>query len=97
MTTVCYHITLAQGKWKHAATPAALRRLLGGVLSSGLLSIEFASINIPSDVQVECEVVVQLDVSWGHSEVVRDNIYAALLKKFRPEYESMIEVEVYDG
>ena len=33
---------------------------------------------------------------YGHAEAVRDRIAEALLGRFRPEYESMVEMEVVE-
>jgi hypothetical protein len=47
------------------------------------------------DVAFEIEAVVTTD--WSDQENVSDTIIEAVLYRFEPEYESMIEVEVEDA
>ena len=58
----------------------------------------------PVLVSVECDeaddeaLVAEVEVltRYCHAEIIRDDIIETLLRRFRPEYESMVEVEVLD-
>ena len=51
-------------------------------------------------VEPDPDVVLQLELTactgwtYGHEEAVRDRIAEALLRRFQPEYESMVEIEI---
>jgi len=49
------------------------------------------------DVLFEVALTVDADLDWGNHENVSDRIIERLLRRFEPEYESMVEVEVEDA
>jgi hypothetical protein len=86
------NVTLSMGRWQTMPTLAAVNNILEFYFGSELQEVE--------TVEPEPDTVLQLDVtactgrSYGHEEAVRDRIAEALLRRFQPEYESMVEVEI---
>jgi hypothetical protein len=86
------NVILSEGHWQTRPTPAAVNNILEFYFKTRLESVEF--------VEPEPDALLQLEVQactgWGcgHEEAVRDRIASALLRRFRPEYESMVEVEI---
>ena len=92
MNPVQCTVTLSTGRWQTVPTLAAVRNILELYFRSKLQAVEA--------VEPKPDAVLQLDVTactgwgYGHEEAVRDRIVEALLRRFRPEYESMVEVEI---
>lgn len=90
----CY-ISMYDGNWRRPPSQKEVRSVLETAFpphsDDCLVSIEF--VEPEEDVRVQAEVVVSHP--WYHEEVVQDKIIERLLKRFDPEYESMIEVEVW--
>ena len=57
-----------------------------------LASVEFEE---PNEDEALVAVAVVL-TRYCHAEIIRDDIAEAVLRHFRPEYDSMVEVEVLD-
>lgn len=88
MNRVVCRITLAEGVWQERPTPWAVRRVLRPRTVRGAM----AALTFEEGEGLVAEAVVF--TRYCHAEIIRDNIVAALLKGFQPEYESMVEVEV---
>lgn len=94
MNRTHYIAHLADGSWQVKPTPAVVRDILNSAFPDGgddsLLSVQEA------DGESDTAFAVTVDARWKHAEAVRDCIAEALLRRCRPEYESMVEVEVLD-
>lgn len=101
MNRVVCRITLADGAWENYPTEQTVEAALE------LTFPHYADTPVsrgPVLVGVECDepdddaLVAEVEVltRYCHAEVIRDDIIEAMLHRFRPEYESMIEVEVLD-
>jgi len=86
------NIALATGRWRTRPTLAAVRNILGFYFGRALLAVD--AVESEPDVVLQLEVTAYLGWGYGHEEAVRDRIAEALLRRFRPEYESMVEVEI---
>jgi len=83
-------ILLFDGRWERKPTRKSIERTLR--VFKQIVELEFPTPE--EDVLFEIEVVVDADLDWGDHENVSDRITERLLRRFEPEYESMIEVEV---
>jgi hypothetical protein len=95
VTCIIFHVVLNKGKWRRqAATEANLREQLERFFKDDFGNISF--IESPDD-----DVAVEVDVSTFyedgddlHAESLRDCLIQRLLRCMKPEYDSMVEVEV---
>jgi len=87
------HVALGAGQWSRAVTPALVRDQLAHALGNRLGSVEFYT---PADNETLVEAEVVVFSRDAHCELARDTVIEALLKRLKPEYDSMVEVEVLD-
>lgn len=95
MNRVSCTIILYEGQWRRKLAEDVLRAALNRVVfgDCSLVELEF----VPPDEDVAFEIEVVVATRWSDEEHVRDRIIEGLLRRFEPEYESMIEVEVRDA
>ena len=94
MNPVRCNVTLATGRWRTRPTLAAVRNILGLYFGRALQAVE--AVASEPDVVLQLEVTACMGWGFGHAEAVRDRIAEALLGRFQPEYESMVEMEVVE-
>ena len=94
MNPVRCNITLTSGRWQTRPTLAAVRNILGFYFGRALQAVD--AVESEPGVALQLEVTAYLGWGYGHEEAVRDRIAEALLRRFRPEYESMVEMEVVE-
>jgi hypothetical protein len=96
---VC-HIQLSGGNWGIRPTPAQIRRSIphGRWHDAVLCRLDFEA---SDDTDVLLAVEAEFKAYWSpvgaHVEALRDELMTALLQRFQPEFESMVEVEVLDA
>jgi hypothetical protein len=89
VTHVLCEIVLAKGRWEHPLTPARLRSMLKWRFKKGLLDVTFHAPAEENAVEMEISVAGDEDAcDWA-----RDAVFETLLR-FKPEYESMIDVSL---
>ena len=96
---VC-HIQLSEGNWGLRPTPAQIRKSIPhGRWHDAVLSR--LSFEDPDDADVLLAFEAEFKAYWSfvgaHVEALRDELFTALLQRFQPEFESMVEVEVLDA
>jgi hypothetical protein len=96
---VC-HIRLSAGNWGLRPTPAQIRKSVPhGRWHDAVLSR--LSFEDPDDADVLLAFEAEFKAYWSfvgaHVEALRDELFTALLRRFQPEFESMVEVEVLDA
>ena len=94
MNPVRCNIALATGRWRTRPTLAAVRNILGLFFGRALQTVE--AVASEPDVVLQLEVTAYVGCGYGHAEAVRDRIAEALLGRFQPEYESMVEMEIVE-
>ncbi len=94
MNPVQCNVTLTTGRWQTTPTLAAARNILGLYFGRALQAVE--AVESEPDVVLQLEVTAYMGWGYGHAEAVRDRIAEALLGRFQPEYESMVEMEVVE-
>ena len=92
MNPVRCNIALSRGRWQAVPTLAAVHNILGFYFGSRLQEVE--AVEPDPDAVLQLEVTACTGWTYGHEEAVRDRIAEALLRRFQPEYESMVEVEI---
>jgi len=92
MSLVRCNVALSEGRWKTVPTLAAIRNILGFYFRENLESVE--ALEPQPDAMMQLEMDIHTDYGYGHEEAVRDRIVLALLRRFKPEYESQVEIEV---
>jgi hypothetical protein len=95
MDRVSCTIILYEGQWRKKPSEHALRTALKRAVAGDCSLVELEFVPPSEDIAFETEVVVATE--WSDEEHVRDRIIEGLLRRFEPEYESMIEVEVCDA
>jgi hypothetical protein len=99
---VC-RLVLSDGLWGRVPSKETVAAALGLAFPShvdgwgarnrpSLASVEFEE---PNEDEALVAVAVVL-TRYCHAEIIRDDIAEAVLRHFRPEYDSMVEVEVLD-
>jgi len=84
---VC-EVALSKGRWARCPSPGRVRKKLRRIFGDSLLAVTFRE---PADDNlIEAEVRVN---AWMTFERVSDIIFRAFLG-WKPEYESMVEVEI---
>ncbi len=94
MSLVCCNVALSEGKWQTKPTLAAVNNILNFYFGSNLEWVEV--VEPDPDVMLQVEVAAHTGLGYGHEEAVRDRIVLALLRRFKPEYESQVEIEIVD-
>ena len=103
MSRVVCRIVLAEGKWRTRPSGRGVRELLrtifprpaGEEAPSQPPMLARLRFDEPGEDEVLVAEVVVRPHHW-HCEIIRDEIVEAFAACFRPEYESMIEVEVIE-
>jgi len=88
MRNIRLHIVLAKGHWKHCITSAYLKTLLDNKTITEL------KIQSP-DADSLCDFILGY-VRDDDDDYLADGVYRALIHRFQPEYESMVDVSVED-
>lgn len=88
MSFVACEIALSKGCWSRYPSSARVRRELQRVFEDSLLAVTFRDPG--NDNAIEADVGVD---GWETCERICDIIFGAFLR-WKPEYESMIEVEI---
>lgn len=94
MNRIRCQVSLYDGRWKMLPTWEAVRNVMEHcVPRKRENALDYAE-KMNSDSETLLQFAVVMTTRWKHSEAVRDRIVEVLLRRFQPEYESMIEVEV---
>ena len=94
MSGTRFNITLSEGRWKTLPSERAARRLLAHfAFRRGEIVWDDTEPFTP-DPNALVQLSVILPVVNG--EILRDSLIEAMLSRFQPEFESMVEVEVLD-
>ena len=88
-------IQLAHGHWERSPTPSRVREAVVACASSDNVLRHLTFLE-PDNEETRLECRVCFEARWSHSEVIRDTLIETLSSRFRPEYDSMVEVEVLD-
>ncbi len=95
-----YEITFYNGDWKVTPSRERIIDCLTHVFRNrDAAYITSIRVRLPYDHEEEgIYHVAHVDVVFGdtHYEVVRDAIYGALLSRFVPEYDSLLEIEIVE-
>jgi hypothetical protein len=95
-----YEITFYNGDWKVTPTRERIIDCLTHVFRDrDVAHVTAIRVRLPYDHEEEgIHQVAHVDVVFGdtHNEVVRDAFYGALLSRFVPEYDSLLEIEIVD-
>jgi len=96
MRHVNCRIILYEGNWRRKVSSDSISVLLRRTFpEDGECSLDTLDFVEPNeDVAFEIEAVVTTD--WSDKENVSDTIIEEVLHRFEPEYETMIEVEVWE-
>ena len=86
-------IILYEGQWGRTLSKEAVEKAVRRAVYGDCSLKELRFVDPDMDVAFEIEVAVTTD--WSDEEHVRDRIIERLLARFEPEYESMVEVEVF--
>jgi len=90
--TTC-KLTLAEGNWGRNLSEEAVERTLKRYFSYGdCFVIKYELLEPDEDNAFEVEVVVETD--WSGGDNVQDSLTECFIRRFEPEYESMVEVEL---
>ena len=95
MSRVSCTITLYEGRWGRKPSRESLEKTIRRAADGDCWLEELEFVKPDEDVAFEMEASVTTD--WSDEENVRDKIIERLLARFKPEYESMVEVEVNDA
>ena len=90
---VTLRVLFYDGCWGRSLSQKSIEQTLR--VLKHIVDLEF--LEPDEDVLFEVEVTVDVDLDWGNHENVADRITERLLRRFEPEFESMIEVEVEDA
>lgn len=88
MSFVACEIVLSKGRWNYPPSSQRVRRKLWRLFEDSLLAVTFRDHR--DDNAIEAEVSVE---GWETCERTCDIIFRAFLE-WKPEYESMVEVEI---
>ena len=86
-----YRLSLYEGQWSPPLSIQAIRELLDGYDGEWLV-VDYAFVLPEKDVAAAIELTAVS--KWSDVEHVRDAIIEKFLRRFEPEFESMIEIEV---
>ena len=89
-----FNITLSEGRWKTLPSERAVRSLLARFAFRRREIVWDDTEPFAPDPDALVHFSVILPVVNG--EILRDSLIEAILSRFQPEYESMVELEVLD-
>lgn len=96
MSHVNCRIILYEGNWQRRLSEDALTSLLRRTFpDDGECSLDSLDFIEPSE-DAAFEIEATVDTDWSDQENVSDTIIEAVLDRFKPEYETMVEVEVWE-
>ena len=91
--TIC-KLILAEGNWGRKLSQEAVERTLKRYFAYGDCFVtKYEFLEPDEDNAFEIEVVVETD--WSGDDNVQDSLIECFIRRFEPEYESMVEVELY--
>ena len=91
---VC-HVQLYDGDWEKQVAESTVEQAVEACTRDDrvLRRLDFLATD-SGDVLLAFKA--EFETHWCHSEIVRDALIEALVQRLRPEYGSMVEVEVFD-
>lgn len=93
MSRVVCRLALSDGAWETRPSRRPLWEAVRRTASARLVRLQFEE---PGEDEILVAEATMRSSRYCHAEIVRDDIVEALLASFRPEYESMVEVEVIE-
>ena len=93
MNRVNCRIALYGGRWKRELSKEVVEMTIRRAVHGDCSLVELEFVEPDEDVAFEVELVVITD--WSDEENVRDKIIERLLERLDPEYESMVEVDIW--